>query len=260
MRSAHRSSRCFPALLSGLVLLGSSAALGQIMRDMDDLPQRARFEWGVFPVPRMTRSAFRIPPFRGVGGPGTSLGVVRKDREQERVAIDFLMFLTSRFGNELMNRESEWPPLTLGAQPSKLMAPFMPDPRGFNTRVSLGVGSRVRQVFESKIVNFYQGDDPFAVFRDAYNAVIVDAQRGGDWAWWFEYDQRRRDIRNKERVLAQDVALELMRPGSRNPTRYRRALLLQVGRNNAMDYLWLFQAQRGLSPTEAWKSFQPVLP
>ena len=76
------------------VLLDTSAALGQIMRDMDDLPQRARFEWGVFPVPRMTRSAFRIPPFRGVGGPGTSLGVVRKDREQERVAIDFLMFLT----------------------------------------------------------------------------------------------------------------------------------------------------------------------
>lgn len=186
-------------------------------------------------------------------------GVHRGSRHVEQ-AIDFLMFLTSRSGNELMNRESEWPPLTLGARPSELMQPFMPDPRGFNARVWLGIGSRVRQVFESKIVNFYQGDDPFSVFREAYNAVIVDPQRGGDWAWWFEYDQRRRDTRNKERVLALDAALELIEPGTRDPARYRRMLLLQVIRNNAMDYLWLFRAQRRLEPTEAWKSFQPVLP
>lgn len=189
----------------------------------------------------------------------STFGLHRGSRHVEQ-AIDFLMFLTSRSGNELMNRESEWPPLTLGARPSSLMEPFMPDPRGYNTRVSLGIGSRVRQVFESKIVNFYQGDDPFSVFRDAYNAVIVDPNRGGDWAWWNEYDQRRRDIRNKERVLAQDAALELISPGSRDPVRYRRALLQQVSRNNAMDYLWLFREQRQLEPQDAWRSLQPILP
>lgn len=77
------------------VLLETSQTVGQLLRDMDDLPARARFRWSVFPVPPLTASAFRLPPFRGVGGAGTVLAVVKKTPEQTRQTIDFLMFLTS---------------------------------------------------------------------------------------------------------------------------------------------------------------------
>jgi len=77
------------------ILLDTSQQIGQILRDMDDLPPRARFRWNVFPVPPLTTSRFRVPPFRGVGGPGVVLGVVKKDPEQVRQVVDFLMFLTT---------------------------------------------------------------------------------------------------------------------------------------------------------------------
>lgn len=186
-------------------------------------------------------------------------GVYRGSRKQEQ-AIDFLKFLTSRRGNEILNQRSQWPTLTIGAEASDLMKPFQPDPRGYNARVNLAYGPRVGQVVNANIINFYQGDEPFSTFERAYENVIVDPRTGGDWAWWNEYDQRRRDVRNKERVLAQDAALELIEPGSRDPARYRRAILQQVSRNNAMDYLWLFRQQRGIEPAEAWSGFQPVFP
>lgn len=77
------------------VYLDTSAAIGQLLKDMDDLPARARFPWGVFPIPPMTDSAFGIPPFRGVGGAGAMFSVVKKDDAQSAAAVDFLMFLTT---------------------------------------------------------------------------------------------------------------------------------------------------------------------
>jgi ABC-type glycerol-3-phosphate transport system substrate-binding protein len=77
------------------MLLDTSTQIGQILRDMSDLPTKSRFQWGVFPVPPMTTSRFNIPAFRGVGGPGAVWGVVKKDTAQNRLAMDFLMFLTT---------------------------------------------------------------------------------------------------------------------------------------------------------------------
>ena len=77
------------------ILLETSALISQLLRDMADLPARYRFRWSIFPVPPMTMSAYHIPPFRGVGGPGTVFGVVKKDAAQVRLVVDFLMFLTT---------------------------------------------------------------------------------------------------------------------------------------------------------------------
>ncbi len=186
-------------------------------------------------------------------------GVYKNSKHAEQ-ALDFMMFLTSREGNEILNQNSEWPPLTIGAKPSKLMEPFQPDPRGYNARVNLGFGPRVSQVINAELVNYFQGFAPFSEFERIYNEVILDPRRGGDWAWWNEYDLRRRDVRNKERVLAQDLALELITPGSRDPNRTRRAVLQQLTRYNGTDYLWLFRTEREADPFVAWKDFQPVFP
>lgn len=77
------------------MLLDTSATLGLLLRDMADLPERARFRWGVFPVPPLARSAFHVPPFRGVGGPGTVWAVVKKRHEQVARSVDFLMYMTT---------------------------------------------------------------------------------------------------------------------------------------------------------------------
>lgn len=78
------------------VLLDTSGLMGQVFKDMADLPSTARFRWGVYPVPRMTTSAFGIEPFRGVGGAGTVLGITKKqDPAQIAASVDFLMFLSS---------------------------------------------------------------------------------------------------------------------------------------------------------------------
>lgn len=183
-------------------------------------------------------------------------------------ATDFLMFITSRMGNEKFNHAAQWPPLARGAEPLEVMIPFQPNPVGYNANIKLSFGSGVGQVLNGQTLNYLQGDIPYDEFKKSYNEVIADPRRGGDWAWWFEYDTLRRDLRNKERVLAQDATLELIYPGTRDQARYRRALLQQVIRNNAMDSLWLFRTKRKdkdgnpLDPTKVWSDydFQKVFP
>jgi raffinose/stachyose/melibiose transport system substrate-binding protein len=77
------------------ILLDTSQQIGQLLRDMDDLPPRARFRWSLFPVPPLTSSRFHLPPFRGVGGAGTVLGLVKKNQQQTELVVDFLMYLTT---------------------------------------------------------------------------------------------------------------------------------------------------------------------
>ncbi len=88
------------------ILLEGSWLIGDLMQDMADLPPRARFEWGVFAVPPLTTSRFKVPPFRGVGGPGLVLGVVKKNPQQTQRVIDFLMFLTSPRGAQILVDEA----------------------------------------------------------------------------------------------------------------------------------------------------------
>ena len=77
------------------MMINASPTIATLARDMDDLYPQDRFDWGLFPIPPMTQSAFHIPPFRGVGGAGVVLGVVKKSDAQTRSVVDFLMYLTS---------------------------------------------------------------------------------------------------------------------------------------------------------------------
>lgn len=77
------------------MMINASPTIATLTRDMDDLYPQDRFDWGLFPIPPMTQSAFHIPPFRGVGGAGVVLGVVKKNDAQTRRVADFMMYLTS---------------------------------------------------------------------------------------------------------------------------------------------------------------------
>ncbi|MCC5875074.1 MAG: extracellular solute-binding protein [Candidatus Sumerlaeia bacterium] len=73
-----------------------SGNVGFLFKEMEDLPEEDRFEWGVFPVPSIKDDPLALGPMRGIGGIGSSLTVTRKSNtEHERRVIDFLMFLTA---------------------------------------------------------------------------------------------------------------------------------------------------------------------
>jgi len=170
---------------------------------------------------------------------------IYKGSQHQALAMDFLMFLSSQKENEKFNQIAEWPPMTLGAKPSALMEPFTVDRRGYNAKLQFNFGTRVNHDAAGKVINYYQGDATFDDFVNNYDSVIRDPWRGGDWAWWKEYDDRARDVRSKERVLAQQQTLELLDPDTSESDRYSRSLLQQVIRNDALDYPYLFQKYRG---------------
>lgn len=88
------------------MMINTSSAISQLDKDIGDLYPQDRFGWEVFPIPPLTTSRFRIPPFRGVGGPGVSLGVVKKSEEQSRRSVDFMMFLTTPHAAQVLVEEA----------------------------------------------------------------------------------------------------------------------------------------------------------
>ncbi len=168
------------------VLLETSAQIGQILKDMDDLPQRHRFRWGIFAIPPLTSSRFRIPPFRGVGGPGLVIGVVKKDPAQIARTMDFLMFLTTPESARILvdeavrnSRPLTGPMLVPGVRfPEnirRLFAPF--EGRGFERLSWRGLMDEQQSVWEWTVwaQRFMDGRLTLAEFLKRYQKTITEA-------------------------------------------------------------------------------------
>ncbi len=182
------SQTAYHLFLSGraAVLLETSAQIGQILKDMRDLPERHRFNWGIFKVPPLVSSRFRIPPFRGVGGPGLVLGVVKKEPEQVARAVDFLMFLTTPSSARILvdqavghQRPLTGPMLVPGVRfPEdirKLFAPF--EGRGFERLSWRGLMDEQQSVWEWTVwaQRFMDGRLTLPEFLKRYQRTIVEA-------------------------------------------------------------------------------------
>jgi ABC-type glycerol-3-phosphate transport system substrate-binding protein len=77
------------------IMMHHSGAILGLQYDIDKLNADDRFDWGVFQFPDATAdSAFHLP-FRGVGGPIPIYGIVRKHKEQQDLAADFLMYMSA---------------------------------------------------------------------------------------------------------------------------------------------------------------------
>ncbi len=170
---------------------------------------------------------------------------VYKSTPRRAEALDFLRYLTSVKGNEMLNRISDWPPIVIGSEPSDIMKSFMPDPVGYTSSLKFGIGSRVGSVLDAESISYLQGEKTLDEFLSTYNQALNDPRSGGDWACWKDFDQRWRDCRNQERLLARDEAIELMQPGAFSSERYRRTVLQQLRRNNGADFQYQFELFRG---------------
>ena len=67
------------------------------------------------------------------GAPPVFRLAISKFSRHPEVALRFLQFLTSRENNERFNKLSRWPTAIKGAEPHKLMKPFVRKPEGFWT-------------------------------------------------------------------------------------------------------------------------------
>lgn len=77
------------------MMFNASQAVLVLERDIGRLRPDEQFEWGAFHPPPVTSSDIVRTRFRGVGAPLPVYGIIRKTREQNDRAADFLMFLTS---------------------------------------------------------------------------------------------------------------------------------------------------------------------
>jgi ABC-type glycerol-3-phosphate transport system substrate-binding protein len=189
------------------MLLETSAQIGQLLKDMGDLPARARFRWGIFAVPPLTSSRFRVPAFRGVGGPGLVLGLVKKDADQTARAVDFLMFLTSPESARTLveqamahRRPLTGPMLIPGVrfpdEIRRLFAPF--EGRGFERLSWRGLMDEQQSVWEWTVwaQRYMDGRLTLGEFLKRYQKTITDAVPRVMAMQRLDMDPRTRDIRS----------------------------------------------------------------
>ena len=212
------------------------------------LARRAGYDIGIMrlPLPADGEANAELVT-RNVAEPADGGGMFGVTRQSPHAAeaVNFLRYLTSRAVNEKFNRLAEWPPIAIGAKASDLMAPFATDLNGSSTRVALTYGTRAARDVANEATNYFQGDITLDAFQSFFDRALQDPLRGGDWAWWREFDERRSDVRNKERIIARQQALDLLSDEPTKTNETRRAILQQVIRNDALDYPHLFQQTRG---------------
>jgi ABC-type glycerol-3-phosphate transport system substrate-binding protein len=180
---------------------------------------------------------------------GTPMGVYRGSRHPD-VAIDFLRYLTSRAGNEKFARLADWPPVVLGAEPSDLMKPFMPDPIGFKARLEFDeIGFYPKATYRAELPRYLNGEISYEQFARAYEQSLANPTFGGDRFIGQEYDKAWRNARMDERLLAIQSMLALAEdsPVRREvaEAKYRRLLQRQVLKNNGEYIRWTFERIRG---------------
>lgn len=168
------------------ILLEGSWLIGDLMQDMADLPARARFDWGIFPVPPLTTSRFRVPPFRGVGGPGLVLGVVKKNPQQTARVVDFLMFLISPRGAQILvdeavrNRRALSGPMLIPSvkMPPELQAYYRPfEGRGFEKLSFRGLMDEQESVWQWTVwaQRYMEGRISLPEFLTRYQRLMEEA-------------------------------------------------------------------------------------
>ncbi len=172
-------------------------------------------------------------------------GLYKFSRNQEQ-ALDFLQFLTSRKYNQLMMEGPEWLPVIVGTRPSKRMAAFAIDPRGYTCSVRFAYGSDSTNVMEGEMQSYLQGYESYAVFSKSLMAALMSPTNGGDRAWVLEYDSVQKQARNQDRILAMQAARQLMDPSADQDAsaKYRQVLVQQVRNNNGQWLRWRYEKVR----------------
>ena len=171
------------------------------------------------------------------GAPPVFRLAISKFSQHPEIALRFLQFLTSRENNELFNKLSRWPPVIRGAEPHKLMRPFVRKPEGFWTRdihrvIGNGPASAV----------FNQANWELVEHKISYNdfATMVEKEMPRAMAQEFE-----RLLNNEsEERLAQEMALSHQLAGLFFGATWGVNAPSQDRIRDKMTYLWEMRMRR----------------
>jgi raffinose/stachyose/melibiose transport system substrate-binding protein len=230
-------------------VMGRAGMIASGSWDAMSLFKQAQFDVGIvdFPLPAKGERWSRYVAGRvneaGVGGGGL-FGIFKYGKNKE-LAIDFLRYITSQPANQLLNQKADWLPVVLGALPSERMMPFVPDPKGFNSRVNFEFGNYVKAIITGKEGQYFQAEIGYDEFAEAVSDALMHDKRGGDYSWAEEYKKEWRWCRSQERVLAVQIVRELMDPDAKNAyENYRRAFLQQIRKNNGQETRYRYEKIR----------------
>lgn len=149
--------------------------------DATSIKVQSPFEVGVFkmPIPAAEDPAFSeyvLGPFsEGSTGGGFVLGIVR-DAPHIDDAVDFLQFLTSKRGSEILSSTSGWLPGTVGVELPEEMKPFQPLLDGYPKGVDPRFGNfpDTVRIYEN---NLHRLVTPSGSVEDFATAMNDDMQR-----------------------------------------------------------------------------------
>ena len=175
---------------------------------------------------------------------GAQYGICKYSAHPD-VALDFLKYMTSQKGNELLTTKAGLIPITIGADLPERMRPFMPDPVGYVSKIDLRYGNYMQMRYNGELERYMSGQSMnYDQFVQNVESALLDPS-GGDRGWAIEYDTKVRWARNQERALATQSIRELMDPAARDAhDKYIRQMLQQVRANNGQDLRYRFEQVR----------------
>ena len=208
-----------------------------------------KFEVGVFrfPIPAPGErwgEYVRGPNTEATATGGGGFGVYRGSKHVD-VAIDFLMFLTSKANNGRFMEIASWPPIVAGSRVGPEMRPFIPNPVGYSAKLNFEMTDNVKTVFNGQMAAYLPGEVAYEQLAATYDRAVRDPGTGGDLVWAKQYDTDVRNARSQERLLAVQAMRALMDPAATDAQeKYDQTLLQQVRGNNGEGTRYRFEQVR----------------
>jgi raffinose/stachyose/melibiose transport system substrate-binding protein len=232
-------------------VMGRAGMIASGSWDAMSMFKQAQFEVGVvdFPLPVKPErwSEFVLGRCNEAkSGGGTVYGVYKFGKNKE-LALDFLRYLTSQPGNQLLNQKADWLPVILGALPSQRMLAFVPDPKGYMSEVKFEFSCNyIKTVVLGLEGRYFQGEISYKDFAKGISDALMNEHRGGDYAWADDYKSNWRKSRDLERVMAVQLVRDMMDPEDTDAREnYRRILVQQIRNNNGQSTRYQFEQVRG---------------
>ncbi len=237
-----------------LFVQGKAGMMASGSWDAESIFRQAKFRVGIcdFPMPARNEryGKYVLGKLSEAGtGTGAGYGICRYSKHKD-IAIDFLRFLTSKVENQKFNRIVNWIPAVIGARPRESLKEFVPDPKGFTTRMSWYWPGYTCDVYMGALAQYIQDEITFEQFGKKVLDALNDPNYGWRRACTLRYENMRNLVGIQEQligVLTSDMLYPKEIPYINR--KYQDALNRQIGSYyNAETYKYLLKSRLGYSP------------
>ena len=234
-----------------LFVQGKAGMMASGSWDAESIFRQAKFRVGIcdFPIPAKNEKygKYILGKLSEAGtGTGAGYGICRYSKHKD-IAIDFLRFLTSKNENQKFNRIVNWIPAVIGAKPRESLKEFMPDPKGFTTRMSWYWPGYTYDVYMGALAQYIQNEITFEEFGKRVLAALNDPNYGWRKAVTLQYENMRNLVKIQEQLIGILTSDRLFPDDITYFNRkYKDALLRQTGSYyGAETYKYIVESRLG---------------